>query len=145
LGFRDFFWCKNFELEIPFTSAEKKLDDTFWMFRTIVGDGWRSVYEEKLSFQAALGVIEMLRFCECNETADAAVEALELFYNGRTDLRNNEERNNAGIRGFRHPKERRRFDELGNIVEKLPASDNYYHLLKWPEAHRAEFEDFPRP
>ena len=140
-----FFWCKNFELEIPLTAAEKKLADTFAMFGTIPADGWPSAFADKLSYQASLGVIELLRFCGCTETADAAAEALELFYNGRTDLHDNEERNNAGIRGFRHPSERRRFYQLGGIVEKMPLSDDYHFLLKWPDAHRTEFEDFSRP
>ncbi|WP_395740862.1 hypothetical protein [Prosthecobacter sp.] len=144
-GFRDFFWCKNFELEIPLTSAEKKLDDTFAMFSTIPAEGWSSAYEDQLNYPSALGVIDLFRFCGCNEVGDAAAEALELFYNGRTDLYSNEQRRDAGIRGFRHPTERRKFYALGDIVEKFGQSETFYELLKWPEAHRAEFEDFPRP
>jgi len=144
-NFKQFFWCKNFELEIPLTAAEKKLDDTFTLFSAIPREGWTSAYQDSLNYPSALGVIEVFRFCGCNEAADAAAEALELFYNGRTDLHNNEERNEAGIRGFRHPTERRRFYALGDIVEKFGQSEVYYDLLKWPDDHRAEFEDFPRP
>lgn len=144
-GFQDFFWCKNFELGIPLTPAEKQLDDTFAMFKTIPAEGWPSAYEDRLNYPSALGVIELLRFCGCDEAADAAAEALELFYNGRTDLYSNEQRRDAGIRGFRHPTERRRFYALGDIVEKFGQSEAYYDLLRWPDVHRAEFEDFPRP
>jgi len=144
-GFQDFFSCKSFELSIPLTAAEKQLDDTFTMFKAIPREGWPSAFEDALDYPSVIGVIELLRFCNCTETAAAVAEALELFYNGRTDLHSNDERREAGIRGFRHPSERRRFYALGDIVEKLPLSNSNYDLLRWPDAHRANFEDFPRP
>ncbi len=144
-AFNDFLWCKSFEMRLPLTPAEKKFDDTHHLFGAIPADGWPSVFDQTLNYPSILGVIELLRFCDCSETAAAIAEALELFYNGRTDLLSVMQREEAGIRGFRHPTERRRFIALGDIVEQLPLSDRYFQILRWTEAHREEFVDFPRP
>ena len=145
IGFQNFFWCKAFELSLPLTREEKMLDDTFTLFKSIPREGWPSAFEDSLNYASVLSVIHVLRYCACPEVAAAIEEALELFYNGRTDLISNEQRREAGIRGFRHPSERRRFYALGDVVEKLPWGDDYNRLLEWPEDHRANFEDFARP
>src|SRR4051794_30017783 len=49
------------------------------------------------------GILDVLRFCGNDATAEAVQEARELFYNGRTDLPTIGARSDAGIRGFRHP------------------------------------------
>ena len=145
LGFNDFLWCKGFEMRIPLTPAEKKFDDTHHLFSAIQADGWPSVFDQTLDYPSIVGVIDLLGFCDCGETAGAIAEALELFYNGRADLLSVMQREEAGIRGFRHPIERRRFFALGDLVEQLSHSHQYFHILRWTEAHRDEFVDFQRP
>ena len=144
-GFNDFLWCKNFEIGIALTPREKQFDDARDLFRTISGDGWTSVFNQSLNYPSIIGVIDLLRFCDCVDTANAIAEALELFYNGRTDLLSIMQREEAGIRGFRHPTERRKFLALGDVVEKLPQGDDYFKILRWPQANRDQFVDFPRP
>ncbi|RYD72054.1 MAG: hypothetical protein EOP84_23840 [Verrucomicrobiaceae bacterium] len=142
---QDFLFCKSIKMELPLTDAEQKFRDTRWMFTAIVGDGWPSVFEDSFDYGRIAGIVEVLRFCGQDLTADSVEEARELFYNGRTDLTTLQARHDAGIRGFRHPSERRRFYALGEVVEQLPYSEHYWELLRWPEAHRSEFVDFPRP
>lgn len=141
----DFLWCKGFEMSLPLTEAERKFKDTCKMFGVIPADGWRSVFDQSYDYPRLGDIIEVLRFCGQDSTADAIEEARELCSNGRTDLMTLEERFQAGVRGFRSPSERRRFYALGDIVEKLPYADSYWDLLRWPDAHRSAFVDFARP
>lgn len=143
-GFCDFLFYKSNRLQLPLTREERMFDDTIGMFGVIPADGWPSVFDQSYDWLRLSGILEVLRFCGHEATADTVQEARELFYNGRTDLHTIEARRQAGIRGFRHPTERRRFYALGDMVEQLPCSETYWQLLRWPDAHRSEFIDFPR-
>jgi hypothetical protein len=144
LGFRAFLICKSSDLHLPLTPEERMLNDTIWFFRFICTDGWPFPFEESYSFQQLSDVTDVLRFCGLTSYAEAILEARELFYNGRTDLLSVHHRREAGIRGFRRPPERRRFHEIGEFVVGLPLLPDYHELVRWPEAHRSEFIDFPR-
>jgi len=144
-AFQDFLFCKSSAMSLALTEPERKFYDATRMFGVIPADGWPSVFDQSFDYPRLDGIIEVLRFCGHDSTADAFEDARELFYNGRTDLLTIEARRQAGIRGFRHPTERRRFYALGDIVEQLPYAESYWHLLRWPDAHRDHFVDFPRP
>jgi len=142
--FDDFFFHKSTILHLPLTAEEGQFNDTYRVFGIIPADGWPAVFEEEFDWPRLSGILEVFRFCGQDATADAFEEARELFYNGRTDLLTLEARRQAGIRGFRRPPERKRFHALGDIVEQLPYQEGYWQLLRWPEAHRTQFVDFPR-
>ena len=141
----DFVFFKSNQLKLPLSRAEMMFRDTAGLHGEILSDGWHSPFYQIYSWDQFSDIIEVLNHCGHQEAAKLLADARHIFYRGRSDLKTEEDRLEAGIDGWHlTPQEKERFHDIGEAFEKLAETAYYPDLVKWFHAHQEDFSDFPR-